>query len=194
MLQVLPGPEAARHLDALAHLRITVFREWPYLYDGTFEYERAYLDAYFSCENACVVIALLGDDVVGASTALPLAEAEACFRTPFETAGEPIGEVFYFGESILLPDFRGQGMGKRFMEARETHARDLDFNRAAFCGVQRPDDHPLRPPDYRPLDAFWQRCGFQPRPDLVCHVPWKDIDTPNETEKPLQFWLKTLAD
>ncbi len=193
-LQVLSGPEAAGHLDALAHLRITVFREWPYLYDGTLDYERAYLDAYFRCENACVAIALAGEQIVGASTALPLSEAEAAFRAPFEQAGEAIGEVFYFGESLLLPEFRGQGTGARFMQAREAHARSLDFVRAAFCGVQRPDDHPLRPSEYRPLDAFWKRCGFEPRPDLLCHVAWKDIDTPAESEKPLQFWLKTLSD
>ena len=28
-------------LDALARLRIQVFRDWPYLYDGTEEYERS---------------------------------------------------------------------------------------------------------------------------------------------------------
>ncbi|MGF1485454.1 MAG: GNAT family N-acetyltransferase [Opitutales bacterium] len=193
-LTVLPGPEAARHLDALAQLRIAVFREWPYLYDGALDYERAYLDAYFRCENACVAIALAGEQLVGASTALPLSEAEAAFRAPFEATGESIGDVFYFGESILLPNFRGRGTGARFMEAREVHARALDFLRAAFCGVQRPVNHPLRPKNERPLDAFWQRCGFQPRPDLVCHVPWKDIDQPGETEKPLQFWLKELTD
>ena len=33
-------------LDALGKLRITVFREYPYLNDGTLEYEREYLKTY----------------------------------------------------------------------------------------------------------------------------------------------------
>ena len=31
-------------LDELADLRIRIFRDYPYLYDGSVEYERDYLD------------------------------------------------------------------------------------------------------------------------------------------------------
>lgn len=39
----LTGPALEAALDDVARLRIAVFRDWPYLYDGTLEYERAYL-------------------------------------------------------------------------------------------------------------------------------------------------------
>ena len=34
------GADVRRHLDAVAALRIAVFRDWPYLYDGDAAYER----------------------------------------------------------------------------------------------------------------------------------------------------------
>lgn len=40
----LTGTDMVPALDALARLRIAVFRDWPYLYDGTIEYERRYLN------------------------------------------------------------------------------------------------------------------------------------------------------
>ena len=39
----LAGRELAQGLPALARLRIAVFRDWPYLYDGTLTYEEKYL-------------------------------------------------------------------------------------------------------------------------------------------------------
>ncbi len=41
-------------LDALAQLRIAVFRDYPYLYDGDLSYERRYLDRMPSLIVACL--------------------------------------------------------------------------------------------------------------------------------------------
>ena len=43
-------------LEALGELRIRVFREYPYLYDGTLEYEREYLRRYLDARDSLVVI------------------------------------------------------------------------------------------------------------------------------------------
>lgn len=45
--QELRGPDALSHLEQIAKLRIEVFSEWPYIYDGDFEYETTYLKTYF---------------------------------------------------------------------------------------------------------------------------------------------------
>ena len=42
-LRGLTGTDLDTALDDLARLRITVFRDWPYLYDGDLDYERRYL-------------------------------------------------------------------------------------------------------------------------------------------------------
>jgi GNAT superfamily N-acetyltransferase len=175
-------------LPALGALRIAVFREWPYLYQGSEAYERDYVRAFAEAPDAVLVAAFDGDAIVGAATASPMAAQEAevlaCFPSPHDH--------FYFGESVLLPAYRGRGIGHAFFDHREAQARACGAKVAAFCGVVRPADHPLRPADFRPLDAFWRARGYAPVPGLTTSFEWQDIDQPHETAHPMQFWTRTL--
>lgn len=186
-------PELSRWLSALAALRIRVFRDFPYLYDGSLEYEESYLKTYTECPESIVVLVLDGDAVVGATTGLPLAAETEEFKRPFVAAGIAPEDIFYCAESVLLPEYRGQGLYKRFFLEREGQASALGgFTHTSFCCVQRPADHPLRPADYRPLDAVWRHFGYTPRADLMTTYPWQDIGEAEETDKPMMFWLKPL--
>lgn len=193
-LRVLCGAQIAPHLDDVARLRIAVFREWPYLYEGDADYERRYLATYARSAHSLFVLALDGDDVVGAATGVPLADESEPFRIPFRERGIDEAEVFYFGESVLLPPYRGKGVGHRFFDAREAYARSLGrFRWTAFCAVQRRADDPRRPPGFRPLDGFWQSRGYLRQPEMVAHVSWREVGEREESEKPLVFWLRRLA-
>jgi GNAT superfamily N-acetyltransferase len=184
-------------LPALARLRITVFREWPYLYDGTLEYEQKYLSRFASAKDAMIVAVRDGEEIVGGSTAAPLRGHTEEFVPLFEAHGFDPDRIFYFGESVLLAEYRGRGLGHAFFDHREAHARACAgakgaYSLTAFCAVIRPDDHPLKPPGYRPLDAFWEKRGYRKVDGLVGTYAWKDIDQLSETAKPMQFWIKTL--
>jgi GNAT superfamily N-acetyltransferase len=185
------GREIAQVVDDLARLRIAVFRDWPYLYEGDLDYERRYLSDY-ARGDSILVAAQSGDRMVGASTGMPLADHADDFRAAFEGTGIDFNDVFYCAESIMIPEFRGQGAGHEFFDRREAHARRLGFSRVAFCGVVRPPDHPARPEGYRPLDSFWRSRGYQKLDGVVAYFPWRDIGDAGETEKPLQFWMKRL--
>jgi GNAT superfamily N-acetyltransferase len=186
--------EAARpFLNEIARLRIAVFREFPYLYDGSLDYEMDYLEEYVSSEKSLIVLAKRGSELVGASTGIPLAEADEDFRKPIEAAGIDVRDVFYFGESVLLPEFRGQGLGHRFFDEREKHAGNLGFRIAGFYSVIRADDHPLKPAGYRPHDAFWQKRGYALQDTMIARFPWKQLGEPQETLHELVFWLKKLS-
>ncbi|MFP4541968.1 MAG: GNAT family N-acetyltransferase [Opitutales bacterium] len=190
-LETLAGPAAADHVDALGALRIAVFREYPYLYDGDLAYERRYLRHYFGSARSVCVLAWEGQALVGASTGIPLAEAEEAFRAPFRAAGFALEEVFYFGESILLPAHRGRGCGHAFFAAREAWAqREGPFRWTAFCAIERPADDPRRPAGHRPLDGFWRQRGYLPRPDLKARLAWKPVGGEEEVEHTLGFWLR----
>jgi GNAT superfamily N-acetyltransferase len=181
-------------LGDIARLRLRVFRDWPYLYDGDADSERRYLRTYVDVPGAMVAICRDGDHVVGASTALPLAAETAEITAPFRAQGIDVSRILYCGESVLDPRYRGRGIGVRFFDERERHARALaGIDTMVFCGVQRADDDPRRPADYEPLDAFWRRRGFQPRPDLRCTITWREIDEAAESPKPMMFWIKSLA-
>lgn len=193
-LTLLPfrGAELSPHLDALGTLRITVFREYPYLYDGSLDYERDYLQCYLRCPRSLVVLAFDGDKVVGATTCMPMSEEGPEFQAAFRGAGYDLETICYFGESILLPAYRGHGLGKAFFAHREAHARAIGAQIATFCAVDRPADHPLRPAGYRPLDAFWQAQGYKKHPEFQATFVWKEIGEETESPKTLTFWLKHL--
>jgi GNAT superfamily N-acetyltransferase len=189
----LTGKDMAGALDALARLRISVFRDWPYLYDGTLAYEQKYLAKLAAAQGAIIVAASDGEAIVGCATGAPMPEVEAEFAAPFRAGGYDIGRIFYCGESVLLPAYRGRGLGHAFFDHREAQARALGgFTHVAFCAVVRPDDHPLRPKGYVPLDAFWTRRGYAKADGIVTRFAWKDVDQPAETEKTMQFWVKAL--
>ena len=192
-IETFSGADLARMLPALARLRMVVFRDWPYLYDGDIGYEETYLAEFARARTAGLVVAFDGDEAVGCSSCLGLDEEDAALRAPFEARGIDPARVFYFGESVLLPAYRGRGVGVGFFAAREAHARAVsDCDYAAFCAVVRPADHPLRPAGSVPLDGFWRRRGFVPYPDLVCRMAWKQVDTAGEVENRLSFWMKSL--
>ncbi len=189
----LSGSAIAPYLPALAHLRISVFREFPYLYDGSVEYEARYLQTYVNSPDSIAVLLLDGDRVVGASTGLPMAHEEDEFQQPFLQQGYDPDTLFYCAESVLLPEYRGRGVYKSFFLGRENHARQLGgFTHATFCGVQRPVDHPMRPAGYLPLDSIWQHFGYTPHPELLTTYTWKDLGETEASPKPMQFWMKTL--
>ena len=192
--RTVTGDDVLAHIPALARLRIAVFRDWPYLYEGSQPYEERYLRIYAESPRAAVVLALDGAEVVGASTCLPLTDETGNVQAPFIAAGIAIGRVFYFGESILLRPYRGRGAGVHFFAEREAHARRVSAcDIAAFCAVQRPPDHPARPADAVPLDAFWRNRGFTPYPWLACEMRWKDVGDAEQTPHRLAFWLKSLT-
>lgn len=192
-IRVLRGADMAPHLDDVARLRITVFREWPYLYDGDEAYEAQYLATYPRTSDSVLVLALDGERVVGASTGLPLAHEDTAFQAPFGARGIAVDDVFYCGESVLLPAYRGRGLGHRFFDEREAHARALGrFRWTAFAAVDRDAGDPRRPPGHRGNESFWRKRGYERQPGMTMRLAWKEIGEPRAREKPLTFWLRPL--
>lgn len=192
-IEALTGSRLQAHLPDVARLRIEVFREFPYLYDGNLDYEARYIASFAASPDALVVAAFDGGEVVGASTAAPLATQMDDVTAPFRARGEDLSRIFYFGESVLKSAYRGHGIGVRFFEGREAHARRLGAATATFCAVVRPGDHPARPKDYEPLDAFWRRRGFDVAHGLTGELAWREIGADDEASHVMQFWTKRLS-
>ncbi len=191
----LSGAELHPYIPELARLRIEVFRDFPYLYDGDYEYEKKYLQTYIDCPESVIVLAFDGDKIIGASTAIPLKYETDEVKQPFLDLGYAVEDVFYCGESVLDKRYRGLGLGVKFFEQREAHAQDLGgFKHITFCCVERPADHPRRPADYTPLDAFWNKRGYVKHPELKTEYTWKDLDEQEPTAKPMTFWLREKHD
>lgn len=188
----LTGAALAAALPRVARLRIEVFRAFPYLYDGDLDYEEHYLQVYRNSAEAILIGAFDGTRLVGAATGTPMTDHAADFGAALRGCGVPLERIFYCAESVLLTDYRGRGIGHRFFDLREAHARALGHSHAAFCGVIRPADHPSRPEDYRPLDPFWRKRGYAPVPGALARFRWKETGQSAETGHDLQFWMSAL--
>lgn len=191
-IRVLQGSALAAVIEDLAALRIAVFRDWPYLYDGDLTYEETYLAPYLTTPQAIVVGAFDGARLVGASTGMPLAAHADDFAAALDGTGLHLSDVFYCAESVLLPGYRGQGVGHQFFDHREGFARDCGYTTSAFCSVIRPSNHPARPKAYRPLDPFWRARGYTPVPGAIAAFEWKDIGASAPSHKQLQVWARGL--
>ena len=187
------GPEAKNHIDSIADLRIRLFRDFPYLYDGNMEYEKDYLERYFQSNNAKVFLLFYKKNIIGATTCLPLNEEAEMIRKPFEDAGLMVEEYFYFGESIIERIYRGKGLGKLFFKYREQEA--LSHNNikySCFCSIKRENGHPKTPGSYRPLDGFWASMEYKYQPNLYTTMYWKETETSKEVPHRMEFWIKQL--
>ncbi|MFZ2994770.1 GNAT family N-acetyltransferase [Sphingobium sp.] len=179
-------------LRALATLRMTVFRSWPYLYDGSIDYEAGYIAEFLNDPEAVLIVARVGHIPVGMATASRLASQSDSVKAPFVAAGIDPGAYFYFGESVLLPQFRGLGIGHRFFEEREAAARAAGATHSLFCAVARPDDHPMKPKDARDLSSFWQARGYRLAPRFEIEMGWKEVGRPEEEPHRMRFWMRAL--
>lgn len=188
------GAEIADAFDDLAQMRMDVFREFPYLYNGgDKEYELHYLQTYAESHRSMALTVYDEGTIIGATTCIPLKDETAEVRNPFENTGPAIENIFYFGESIVLKPYRGLGLGHRFFDEREAHARSFqEYKWTCFCAVNRGGNHPSQPPDYRPNDVFWNKRGYTKVTELTTFMSWVDVGEEQESEKLMEFWMREL--
>lgn len=192
-IKAFTGDEVSPYITALATLRIKVFRDYPYCYDGSLTYEEQYLHTFATAKRSLLLLAFDGSKMVGASTALPMSEAPQNISSSWQENGFDIDRIFYFGESVLDKAYRGQGLGKRFFVEREAWAHRFNqYHLLCFCGVIRPKDDPRQPTDYQPLDTFWHQRGYVNTKGYTCQISWKELTETDETAKDMQFWHKVI--
>ena len=192
--QLLTGSAVADSLADLASLRIEIFQEFPYLYDGRREDELRYLKLYAEAPESFVITVTASDKVVGAATGIPLRHEHQGLIEPFAGSAYPVDEIYYVGELLLYPAYRNQGLGLRLVTKVEAQVCSLGTYRYLTCStVLRPDDHPRRPTQtqYLPIDRFLARTGFRPLPGMTTEFSWRETDGDTRTH-PMKFWIKEL--
>ncbi len=191
--RTLTGADLEAALPALAALRIEVFRAFPYLYAGTEDYEQRYLRDFAAAKDSFVVAAETeAGRIVGCATGSAITGHHGEFAAPLAEAGYDLASTFYFGESVLLADYRGHGLGHAFFDAREAHARARGYAHTCFCAVERVKDHPLRPADYSPLDAFWTKRGYRKLEGLVTTFDWPTSPGGPSERHAMGYWMRAF--
>lgn len=189
----LNGSAIEPFLETLTTLRLEIFQEYPYLYQGTRSAELSYLRSYCASPEAVVMVQQCDGQLAGAVTAIPLQDEPPELTAPFADTAYALESLYYIGELLFYPPYRNQGFGTQLLTAVEQHARNCGGYRCLTCAtVQRPADHPYRPDEYVPIERFLARSGFVPLAGVTTTFAWCELDGINR-EHVMQFWLKELC-
>ena len=192
-IRLLKGKDIKRHLPDVANLRLRVFKEYPYLYEGDLKDEHEYLSHYSSSENSFLATAFSDNELIGAATGIPLTAAAPVTQQPFIDAHQKLEQWYYIGEVVLAPQWRHRGLGGLFLRALEDHAKELNYRFTTFCTIHRPPTHPSRPRGFVPLDEYWKKHGYE-RLTMTCQLSWIDTGEGRPSAKQMDFWYKELPE
>lgn len=191
-IKTLKGKHILPFIEELAILRIAIFKEYPYCYDGSMKYESEYLKTYTDCNESTITIVMHDKKVIGASTAIPLEYEIEAFKNPFRNENQ--SEIFYLGESVLLPEFRGKNIYRHLFQERETAALNYGCKRTTFCAVERPQPDKRKPKNYASLEPVWSHFKYIKNEKRSTYFPWKDIGDHLESTKQMVYWEKWLTE
>ena len=182
------------YIEDIARLRISIFREYPYLYDGDQGYEADYLKKFIHTEDSIMVLAFSDENIVGALTGLPLRCEEPNVREPWIQSNIQVDHLYYFSEGLLRREFRNRGIGRRMFQLAENWVENTHRYKAfTLATVIRSEDHPRKPENFSSTDRFWEKLGYRKTKDIVCTIPWKEVGEVQESPKPLLFWSKNVG-
>ena len=191
--QFLQGAQIHDCLEDIAQLRLAIFKEYPYLYDGRLQDELEYLRHYAAHGEAIAIIAFCANNIAGAVTAIPLHCESNDMTAPFAATSYPVERVYYIGELLFYQDYRNQGLGTRLLSRIEQHVRkQMSYDYLASATVVRPDNDPLCPEGYVPIKRFLDRNRFVKLPGVTTHFTWKETDGMRRGHE-MQLWIKDLA-
>ena len=144
-----------------------------------------------------LILALHNGRIVGVSTAIPLVSpSDITTGAPelFEQNGLNPSEFYYYGEIIILPEYRGHKLSEEMYAIHEKFAKSWGFKQLCLCVVNRRDEHPQMPSGYRSLDRHWQQLGFA-RTNMSFDYEWPTLQVDGSIinqANAMIFWVKEL--
>lgn len=193
----IQGSAIKDYLTEVATMRINHFKDFPYLYQGSMQYEEEYLKGLANNKTAILITISVKDKIIAMITALPLVsdydileKAPANFAE-FDCKKE---DLYYIGEVIVEKQYRGQKLAKKLIKLVEEHAFNKGYQGICFLTVARAEQHPQRPENYQDFKLIASHLGYT-ETNLFTNFSWPTIQpdlTVLDQENPMVFWIKKL--
>lgn len=194
--KLVQGIALKSEIEYLAHQRLTFFKEYPYLYQGTLEEERAYTNWFCDLSASVLAIAYYDDEPVGLVSGTAFVDFSTHFAGSYDLFEKAnlIPETFlYVAEVIISPVHRNQSIAKKLFKLIEAYALDAGYEN--ICLVEEShDQHPLKPSNYQSLDQFFTKLGYI-KTNLLISFPWRTIQANGslqDEEHVMNYWIKNL--
>lgn len=189
IVEELHGQQITNVADQLAALRMPTFQQYPYYHVSDLPHEQEYFAEFAQNPAAVVAVAYEGEKLIGFSTGIPLLSDTPLFKAiadkfkqAFGIVGLDASEFYYYGDVILIPEYRGKGIASLLYQVREKQAKNHGFNNMCFLTVE----------NYKVLAPMWQHLGFQ-KTNITINFSWPTLQVDGTTktlEHELIFWIK----
>jgi ribosomal protein S18 acetylase RimI-like enzyme len=197
-IQAYQDTALAAEIGILSKFRLRYFREYPYLYVGTEDYEREYLARYIANPTARLLIARDAEKIVGVAIGTMLS-TETDFVVPqiekqLQQHHIQPQHCFYFGEMIFDPEHRSRGIGKQMLELLKNAGKEQGAERFCFLAINRQSTDVRRPVDYTDPDIIFEKLGFE-KTDGLLTMEWPTIQPDGRVEEAtnrLDFWVDRI--
>lgn len=179
-LKVFFGKGTAYVIDTVSAMRTRHFRDYPYLYDATFDpgYEKRYIQELTQNPHAMVVLAYADNKLIAISTSLPLvsdADILHGIESKFKQQGySDLSQFYYWSEVVIESEFRGSPVIFHLHEFFEFQTVSLGYTHACCATVVRDENDPRKPIDYRDSDSLWRRLGYT-RTNILFEYRWPTL-------------------
>jgi len=177
----LKGKEIEPYLPQIIDLHLTVFKEPPYLYEGTREEYAPWMQIYADSKDGIACLLFDGKELVGAATGLPLKEMPGEWLKNFKG---PLERIFYLGEEVILEKYRRKHLGAQLYDQFEKMIPPF-FDTISFARIQEP----IEPP----LNFILRERGFLEHKDRDVELLWRDARSKEIVPHKLIYWTKQLA-
>lgn len=190
--KVLTGSELQAVIPFLVEQRITMFREYPYLYEGNKTEENEYAQWWAQLPDSAAAVAYYNGEIVGLLTGASFVQFDEHFAGSialFNKNNQPAQDYYYCGEAFVLSEHRGKKISNVLFMLLEQHAQTLGYTKGCFI-TEIHAHHPLKPKDYRPLNGA--SYGYT-KTDLTFNFNWLTVQpdgSSRDQEHILTYWIK----
>lgn len=186
------GIEITPHNPEIISLVNKVFYEYPYLYRGDSEGYNEALRGYAQSTNSYVVFAWDGDKVVGLATGIPLTDSWDKHAVPLRQKGIDVSKAYYLGELVVLPEYRGQGIGYRMGETIEQFARSHGYTLLALMSIDEALMEAPPPQGYISSACTFRKLGYTKHPEIYLDSTWINVGGTAPLSHRMVYWTFPL--
>lgn len=191
-MKVLRGKEIVPFVEDITELCLMGYREYPYLYEGTASEYGPFIQNYADSPNGIVCLLFDGDRPIGVATGLPMAEMRERFQAPFKHTEVDLFSLFYLGELIVSKEYRKRGYASQLCFELERCAKETGrYSKMCFCTIKEPENHSLRPIDYKSVQDGWR--GYAKHEEILFFCHWLCVGETEESDHPMVYWIKDLT-
>jgi ribosomal protein S18 acetylase RimI-like enzyme len=189
-LEIFQGSEIIPFAEELAKISNVVFKEYPYLY-GVEDSGEFYITRFGHSQMAKLCVAYEDTRVVGYIIGEPLKDYSLSFQQPFVDCGLNIDDFFYIAEVGLLPEYRGQSVGKDMLFQMEELVKQ-EGNYPMICLAHIDESRVLTkaPRGYRSLSYLWNKLQYEKREDLSFNTDYPNVGDIFPSMHTLVYWIK----